>query len=118
MVSLPDASRAEMTREARMCFIETLEPMNMKRHSGGTTEVMCANRAGRWGIGRVSTRKASLVGSNGEGGDEGEEEGEGKGVVAANISSVGDATVGIREVGLAAVLCMRKNLGRVLAGAL
>lgn len=39
------------------------DPMNLKVHSGGITEVMCAKRAGRWGRGRVSTRKATLVGS-------------------------------------------------------
>ena len=40
--------------------------MNLKVHSEGITEVMCANKAGRWGRGLVSTRKATFVGSYGD----------------------------------------------------
>lgn len=38
-------------------------PITLKIHSGGMMVVMWAKRAGRWGRGRVSTRKATLVGS-------------------------------------------------------
>jgi len=44
------------------------EPMNLKVHSGGIMVVMWAKRAGRCGRGRVSTRKATLVASYGDGG--------------------------------------------------
>jgi hypothetical protein len=41
----------------------TGDPITLKTHSGGMMFVMCANSAGRCGRGRVSTRKATLVGS-------------------------------------------------------
>lgn len=51
-----------------MWAMDSGEPMNMKRHSGGTTDIMWAYRTGRWGSGRVSTRKASFVRSRLKGG--------------------------------------------------
>lgn len=55
------------------------EPMNLKVHSGGIMVVMWAKRAGRWGRGRVSTRKATLVASYGDGGGGGGGQGGGGG---------------------------------------
>jgi hypothetical protein len=52
-----------MRGEARMNSMATGEPMNLNVHSGGMRLVMCAKRAGRWGRGLVSARKASFVGS-------------------------------------------------------
>jgi hypothetical protein len=42
--------------------------MNLKVHSGGMTLVMWEKSAGRCGRGLVSARKATFVGSYGEGG--------------------------------------------------
>ena len=52
-----------MAVDARICAINTGEPMNLNVHSGGTTLVMCVKSAGRCGSGRVSTRKANFWGS-------------------------------------------------------
>ena len=68
MLSLEIDSRCRIAGAERMCVIEALEPMNLKVHSGGMMLVICEKRKGRCGRGRVSTRKASLVGSYGEGG--------------------------------------------------
>ena len=38
-------------------------PISLNVHSGGMIAVMCAYRDGRCGRGRVSTRKATFVGS-------------------------------------------------------
>jgi hypothetical protein len=46
-----------------MCAMEASEPMNLNVHSGGIMLVMWEKRKGRCGSGRVSTRKASLLGS-------------------------------------------------------
>lgn len=67
MVSLPERSRRRMGGEERMWEIEAGEPMNLKVHSGGVRAAMCVKRAGRCGRGRVSTRKASFLGSKGDG---------------------------------------------------
>ena len=64
-------------------------PINLNIHSGGMTDVICAKRAGRWGSGRVSTRKATLVGSYGDGGAEGALH---DGVGAAGVAGLSIAT--------------------------
>jgi hypothetical protein len=49
--------------EVRINAIDSGDPMNLKVHSGGMTPAMCVKSAGRWERGRVSTTKASFVGS-------------------------------------------------------
>ena len=67
MLSFPIFSRRVIKADARICAIDSGEPINLKVHSGGITLVMCEKSAGRCGSGLVSARKASFVGSYGEG---------------------------------------------------
>ncbi len=46
---------------------KAVEPISLNDHSGGMIDVICAKRDGRCGRGRVSTRKATFVGSRIEG---------------------------------------------------
>lgn len=92
MVSFPEASRREMIGEDLMKAIEVGDPMNLKVHSGGMRLVICAKSAGRCGRGRVSTRKATLVRSYGEGGGE-HSEGGGGSAEAAGVGEGGIALV-------------------------
>jgi hypothetical protein len=69
MLSFPLASRRAIGWDLRIYAIDSGEPINLKVHSGGMTPAMCVKSAGRWGRGRVSTRKASFVGSQGDGGE-------------------------------------------------
>ena len=63
MLSFPLASRRVIGWDLRINDIDSGEPMNLKVHSGGVTLAMCVQSTGRWGRGRVSTRKESFVGS-------------------------------------------------------
>ena len=63
MLSFPLAARRAMGWVVRINAIDSGDPMNLKVHSGGMTPAMCVKSAGRWERGRVSTRKASFVGS-------------------------------------------------------
>lgn len=63
ILSFEIASRSRMAAEERMCVMDTSEPMNLNVHSDGMMAAMWEKRKGRCGRGRVSTRKASLLGS-------------------------------------------------------
>lgn len=63
MLSFPAASKRVIGTDARMNFIDSGEPMNLNVHSGGMIFIICIKSAGRWGMGLVSARKASFVGS-------------------------------------------------------
>ena len=63
MLSLEMDSSCRIAGEERMWEMERSEPINLNVHSEGIMLDMWEKRKGRWGRGRVSTRKASLVGS-------------------------------------------------------
>ncbi len=59
---LKDSDRVNISGIAAVTGISRGEVSRIL-HSGGTRFVICVKRAGKWGRGRVSTRKASFVSS-------------------------------------------------------